>query len=321
MKRAVHVLTILLLLIVLTGCEVFLQAPEQGNVYAILIALDYKNTTDQASLDGTLGDARELKYALKAVADKSKANAYHSYLFIQEGLGHSTSDVVQIGDQGPVNTYPSSTNLLAAFQALGHVTTAKDLIIVTYSGHGAENGELALADTGTGTTEKFAASKILDALQNVPGRKLMILDTCYSGVSIPDSGASHSTLTDNNISKWYSKYWDSSSYKKPDVFVMTASTNTLSYEQAITNGHSHGVFTNALLNGLGWTHPHTNDLETIAPAPPAAIKNSIMSVDTLYEYVKEYKSSDTWLSIFLPSGRGQHPMVSGGSLDMVLFTF
>jgi hypothetical protein len=108
------------------------------------------------------------------------------------------------------------------------------------------------------------------------------------------------------------------------VFVLTASTNTKSYEEGTANGHSHGVFTYALLNALGWSHPHAKDLSTInldlLPNPPAA-KNSILSAGSLYTYVKDYKSPNSWYSVFAPSGQNQHPMVTGGALDMVLFTF
>ena len=54
MKRAILPLaTLILLIILLSGCELFIEKPEAGKVYAILVALDYKNTTEQSSLKGT----------------------------------------------------------------------------------------------------------------------------------------------------------------------------------------------------------------------------------------------------------------------------
>lgn len=322
MKRAILPLATLILLILLSGCELFIEKPEAGKVYAILVALDYKNTTEQSSLKGTLPDARELNRAWEAVTAKAQGEKeYHGYLFLQDNA--DTPKDLDIGDEN-VNSLPTSEHILKAIKTLQSITTSNDLIIFTYSGHGSEAGELLLVTTEAGKTHKgFPASSILDALSKVPGRKLMILDTCFSGLSVPESGASHSTLLNNNISKWYKKYWDSSRYTKPEVFVLTASTDTKSYEEEITNEHRHGLFTFALLDALGWKHPH-DDYASIPlaslPIPPAA-KESILSADSLYTYVKYYKSTNKWIKYFSSFSQGQHPMVSGGALDMVLFTF
>ncbi len=320
MKKACILLTTLLLSLLLFSCELFMEEPQAGKVYAILVALDYKNST-QPSLDGTLPDARELNLALQAVTMKSKAKAsgYEGFLFLQEGVATSTEEKVKIGDKD-INTFPTSENILDAIKNLK--TTPKDLIIFTYSGHGSEEGGLLLAINGQETNEEFPASKILDALEDVPGRKLVILDTCYSGVSMPESGASHSTLMNNNILKWYKKYRDNSKDSNPGIFVLTASTNTRSYETDLIDGHRHGRFTFVLLEALGWTHPHAADLSNInlkALSPPPAAKNSILSVDTLYTFIKKYKKPTSVLAYFSP--KVQRPMVSGGALDMILFTF
>jgi hypothetical protein len=323
MKRAILPLATLILLILLSGCELFIEKPEAGKVYAILVALDYTYSI-QDTLTGTLPDARELNRAWEAVTAKAQGEKeYHGYLFLQEGGTTTTTKTVTIGNTAPVNTFPTKANLLKAFENLESIATPNDLIIFTYSGHGSPLGELLLAEEGEKTNDNVAASTFLEALSQVPGRKLMILDTCYSGLSIPESGASHSTLLNNNISKWYKKYWDSSRYTKPEVFVLTASTDTKSYEEEITNEHRHGLFTFALLDALGWKHPH-DDYASIPlaslPIPPAA-KESILSADSLYTYVKDYKSTNKWIKYFSSFSQGQHPMVSGGALDMVLFTF
>jgi hypothetical protein len=197
MKRSPILIAILLLSLLLFSCELFIEEPQAGKVYAILVALDYSDTNEQATLGGTIPDAQELNLALKAVTTKSKAIDYYGYLFLQDA---SPPGTVTIGNTEPVNSLPNSANLHQAINNLKVVATPNDLIIFTYSGHGSEEGELVLA-----TNEVYATSNLLDALQEVPGRKIMILDTCYSGVSIPETGASHSTLINNNNSKWYKK--------------------------------------------------------------------------------------------------------------------
>mgnify|MGYP000925818868 CR=1 FL=1 len=316
MKRAILPLaTLILLIILLSGCELFIEKPEAGKVYAILVALDYKNTTEQSSLKGTLPDARELNRAWEAVTAKAQGEKeYHGYLFLQDNA--DTPKDLDIGDEN-VNSLPTSEHILKAIKTLQSITTSNDLIIFTYSGHGSEAGELLLVTTEAGKTHKgFPASSILDALSKVPGRKLMILDTCFSGLSVPESGASHSTLLNNNISKWYKKYWDSSRYTKPEVFVITASADTESHEDTF-DGEDHGIFTYALLQGLGWEEKKGS----VTTAIPPAAKEKQLTADSLLSYIKKHQQAPLKRTLLNPSATFQHPLVSGGALDMVLFTF
>jgi uncharacterized caspase-like protein len=324
MKKILSILSAILLLLLLLSCELFIKPPSSGKVYAILVALDYKNIErPKDELDGTINDARELTLAFEAVAKRANLD-YTGYLFLQEGGGTSNATVHTIGsDEAEINTFPTPQNLIDGIEALGTVVTDEDLIIFTYSGHGLENGEIALAKEGVKANSYTPATNILDAFNTIAGRKLIILDTCYSGVSIPESASSHSTVMHNNISKWYKKYWEESQYTKPDLFVLTASADTLSYEAEDIDGHSHGLFSFSLLEALGWQHPHNLDLAAIDISklpPPPATRSSIMSADSLYTYIRNYKNPNRSFSLF-SFGQPQHPMVSGGALDMVLFTF
>lgn len=308
MKRAILPLATLILLILLSGCELFIEKPEAGKVYAILVALDYYDST-QKSLDGTIPDARELNRALEAVTQKAQGEKeYHGYLFLQDNA--DTPKDLDIGGVN-INSLPTSEHILKGIEQLKNITTSNDLIIFTYSGHGSEAGELLLA-----ANESFPAPTILDALSKVPGRKLMILDTCFSGLSVPESGASHSTLLNNNISKWYKKYWDSSRYTKPEVFVITASADTESHEDTF-DGEDHGIFTYALLQGLGWEEKKGS----VTTAIPPAAKEKQLTADSLLSYIKKHQQAPLKRTLLNPSATFQHPLVSGGALDMVLFTF
>ncbi|HOE85052.1 MAG TPA: hypothetical protein PLK91_07555, partial [Sphaerochaeta sp.] len=68
---------------------------------------------------------------------------------------------------------------------------------------------------------------------------------------------------------------------------------------------------------LGWNV----DTGTMSTAIPPAAKRGRLTVDGLLSYIKAHQTLKTKRSLFKPFVDFQHPMVSGGALDMILFTF
>ena len=323
MRRIIPLLFSIVL--ILSSCELFYDEPVAGDVYAILVGLDYQNNTSQDNLQGTLNDADELHIVLDSLAEQTDSD-YFGYRFRQEGLSY-TSEVNYLIGTTTVNAYPSITNIEKAIEALAYVTDENDLILFAYSGHGGEDGSIALAKTSSSDGEYFYdVQNLLDHFKKVNGRKLIILDTCYSGLSLPVNPGSTNTVLGSSIDDWYAKYWENSSYELPDIYVLTASADTESYEvdldSSSTIDHYHGVFTAGLLEALGWGYPHP-DVEDL-PMPPAA-RGSTLTVDALYAYSKNYIEGLPDISLhwnlFSLSDYIQHPLVSGGAMDMVLFRF
>jgi len=79
----------------------------------------------------------------------------------------------------------------------------------------------------------------------------------------------------------------------------------------------HGVFTSALLEGLGWDQ----ETSTITTGDPPAAKDGLLSVDSLYKYIKKHQDYPVRWSIFTMDKPIQHPMVTGGAMDMLLFRY
>lgn len=308
MKKVCILLTTLLLSLLLFSCELFMEEPQAGKVYAILVALDYDGL-NQNTLAGTLPDAKEQHKAFTALAGDEK---YEGYLFIQEKGGIVDTKTI---NSTPIELYPTVKNIEDAISALSGTTTADDLILFTFSGH-AKGGNIALSPKSGSVIETYEVSRLLDLFSSVKGRKLIILDACETGYGVPSDPASSSTLLENSISTWYSKYFNGERSVKSDLFVLTSSANTDSYED-IFNGKRHGVFTYALLKALGWNV----DTGTMSTAIPPAAKRGRLTVDGLLSYIKAHQTLKTKKSLFKPFGDIQHPMVSGGALDMILFTF
>ncbi|MDD4574661.1 MAG: hypothetical protein PHR69_10650, partial [Sphaerochaeta sp.] len=121
---------------------------------------------------------------------------------------------------------------------------------------------------------------------------------------------------------FFETYYSSDTYTKPDLFVLTASTHTDSYEMSFgtgANAHNHGVFTYTLLEALGWDHPHSADISTVTSQDPLAAKNGRITVDGLFKYIKKNQALNTRIKLFRDWSEYQHPMTTGGPLDLVLF--
>jgi len=281
-------------------------------VYAILVALDYDGF-NQNTLLGTIPDAVAQDKAFAALAD----GKYEGYLFIQKG---STAPGAETIGLTPITLYPTKDSIEGAISALSGITTVNDLILFTFSGH-AKGGDIALAPelgSGSNATISYAVSDLLDHFSSVKGRKLIILDACETGYGVPSDPASSSTLLEKAIVSWYAKYFNGERSVKSDLFVLTSSANTDSYEDNF-KGKRHGVFTYALLKALGWNVD--TDTGTMPTTIPPAAKRGRLTVDGLLSYIKTHQTLKTKRSLFKPFGDFQHPMVSGGALDMILFTF
>ncbi len=308
MKNAFLPLAIILLSLLLSSCEIFMEEPQAGKVYAILVALDYDGL-NQSTLHGTIPDAVQQDEAFAALVGDEK---FEGYLFIQEKGGIVDTKAI---NGTPIQLYPTIKNIEEAISALSGITTADDLVLFTFSGH-AKGGNIALAPNSGSAIETYEVSRLLDGFSSVKGRKLIILDACETGYGVPSDPASSSTLMEKAIASWYAKYFNGERSVKSDLFVMTSSATTDSYED-IFNGKLHGVFTYALLKALGWNV----DTGTMSTTIPPAAKRGRLTVDGLLSYIKTHQTLKTKRSLFKPFGDIQHPMVSGGALDMILFTF
>ncbi len=326
---------LLSIVLILASCELFTDEPVAGDVYVVSIGIDYKNNVDSKNnlyetddLDGTIPDAKELFHTIRELSERA-GQQWQGYLLLQEGSAFDSTTLNKYEGEGvgKIN-YASAAHLWQTLETLENQATPNDLTILTYSGHGIEGtGELVLAHTDSDgytpiTNEMMVTpNELLSAVGAIKGRKLIILDSCVSGVFVPESETSLSTVLDSGIDDWYAKYWEETTYNLPDLYVLTASALTDSYEDPDSTDHSHGVFTITLLEALGWSHPHGADISTGEPSTPPALRGSVLTVDSIYTYIKHNQDLPIRWNILKPAQEYQHPLVSGGAMDMVLFRF
>lgn len=311
-------LTLLPFLLLLQSCELFLSEEPLGSIHAIYVGLNYHGT-DVNHLEGTLNDAQELQQCLANLSSRYH-RPYTAYPLLQKG-GSSSGEYDHPSSWGSL---PTKSNVLSHISALASGLTENDLTIFSYSGHGVRGGSLVLAppdasDPTIYNSEKIlkpevllSVTELLTELSKLPGKQMLILDSCYCGSFVEESGSSVSLIEKSKfLDEAFATYFSSAKYD-PSLFVLAATTEAnTSKERPASSAHIHGFFTEALLDGLGWDHG-SNTLFANSPA----MKKGVLTTDSLFGYILEnqdYPSKGIFPSQF------QHPTTSGGSYALRLF--
>ncbi|WP_321300774.1 caspase family protein [uncultured Sphaerochaeta sp.] len=290
-------LLILLSLSLFWGCELMSDPPEEGKTHHLAIALGYDGT-DVNSLHGTLPDAIELGKAFTALF---AGKEHKSTLMLQDG-SDSLSDPL----------LPTKANVTQKIKTLSDTMNEQDILIISYSGHGDVDGSLVLypprsdgsildANDIPFEDSLLSVKDLYSNLEECKGSILLLVDSCYSGNFVRESETSYSLIERNAyLQEIYDQYFTEGSYTRP-VFILAATT----YDNTAGETSSHGYFTQALLEGMGWDEENQKLRDV----------GQTISADYLYQYV--YYHQDIKLS-GVYSWDYQHPTITGGPLDLIL---
>lgn len=242
MKRITTFIVILLLLVSIISCELFNSTKADVDIYGLFVGLDYKNSAVN-DLNGTINDAKEM-----AAAFYTLANAYgidfEGYLALQEETSRDYDHLL----------YPSRENLLARIEGIGEMMDEDDIFIFYYAGHGAEEGDISSPYHGALTTAPensgqnytdFTTDDVTSALRSLPGIKVILLDSCFSGAHVEPYPRINSI--------------DSPNYDPTQFYLTAAMEDQESWEGNEYLGH--GYFTFSLLNYLGWNQTGNTIME------------------------------------------------------------
>ena len=143
----------------------------------------------------------------------------------------------------------------------------------------------------------------MDRVNAIPGIKVVLGDFCYSGAMVRQGNVSVTSGEYSGIdaptllSEYRNDIRESSS-----VFCLSAARyDERSWEPG--DGR-HGYYTQALLEALGW------DEEKRQIGTPAAINGRRLTLFNIARYVMDHDAT-----------ANQTPMTSGGSNDIILFSF
>jgi len=311
-------LILIISILLLQSCELFYPEQPLGSIHVISVGLNYKGTGIRV-LRGTINDTQEIEQCLASLSTRH-LRTYHSYSLLQRG----GAGIDEYDPPGNSISLPTKSNVLNRISALAADLTENDLTIFNFNGHGNDDGSLILAspnpdgkiilDENNRPLDKetlLSVTELLTALANLPGKQLLILDSCYSGSFVEGSGSSVSLIEKRVfLEEAIFTYFSSTGYS-PSTFVLAATTNdNYSYETGDVF-HKHGRFTETLLAGLGWDH----ETNTLNPKIPA-MKKGVLTTDSLYAYVLENQErlhASMYFSLY------QHPTISGGAYSLRLF--
>ena len=197
---------------------------------ALVIAQTYPGT--DYALTGSANDARAVRFCLSRLG----VTAYEGRIVARTNL-----------DADAILTAVSD-----AFADAGE----DDISLFYYSGHGTEGGELVGADLAW-----LGPARLRACMDQIPGRKVLVVDACYSGALIQDEASaprlrSISTGFAGAFLSAFTARTRSAFGGAPRYYVLTAArADQASEERAITSGATQrvmGCFTYGLCLGCGW---------------------------------------------------------------------
>ena len=189
--------------------------------------------------------------------------------------------------------------------------TENDVSLFYYSGHGASVSDGAVQGSLVGKDGKTFVSpdQLREALDRIPGRKIVIIDACYSGGMLTSKNLSGGKDDREKAAEAFGAAFISAFSRKArgnlasdGYFVLTAaSAEELCYEQDV-NGLSRGLFTYSITEGLGY------DSKQAGAMPADVNDNRVITFQELYQYSREqtapknqhvqvYPENCTWFGV------------------------
>lgn len=207
------------------------------------------------------------EYAVSHQIDYNAGTQYRALLICQTYPGTDNELVGPVADRQAMQgcleasgfSVTSESNLSAEemMDAIRNVFSAADkydVSLLYYSGHGDTGGNLLGAD------EQFtllSPAALRSALDSIPGRKVVVVDACYSGKLIEED-APKLRSTQSGASQFVSAFQGAfrpqlrGALNTAEYFVITAARGNEPSMEAFVNGKPMGLFTYGFCLGCGW---------------------------------------------------------------------
>ncbi len=237
----------------LTSCELVMKEAKP-NINLISVALNYKNSGVE-DLESTLADQIEVINQINLLSDKA------GYKFTSYQMTEDSGEFSFNGNNAGISFIDDIETLFK--DTLPNSIKDNDITIFYYSGHGAQassfgdeyNGALFVGLDKTGGTSAIQEKNLLSIetlhsyITPLKGKKLIILDSCFSGEVVEDTG---NALTSAELfQKGFEKLFSNESIDNKNTWYITASSDTeKSFEEPDFIGH--GYFTYELIKALGF---------------------------------------------------------------------
>lgn len=320
---------ILVVLLLACSCELIYETkdgrPSIERVNILVYGNDYAGSLWHGQsvnpLYGTVNDATQVGLAFEALAKESGLECNAHYIL---GKNHDRTGVnfryeIQNAIENP-DTDTTMSHFREVISQIADISTEKDLTVVFVSCHGfydASVGTKAEYGKAEGTyfvtsankgdeCEFYSHNDFLDDVSRIKGIKLILADVCHSGGIVkPDYvGLGKDEYKGMDAAQLF--FENDKIDIDASLFCLSASRyyeESFEYRTAGSDDRTHGYFTVALLEALGWNGESYTGSATAA-------RNGRLTFQNLVSYVTENDGYDD-----------QTPMYSGGGNDVVLFSF
>lgn len=232
---------------------------QAGTVYRALLVCQTYPDVESLTLTGPANDAIGME----------------SCLSLFDGTAYAVASRSNLTDEG----------MLDAIADTFGAATAQDVSLFYYSGHGISSADSDRqgALLGADGVNAVTAGQLRAALDRIPGRKIVIIDACYSGNLLTARGAAKSAATPEAFNASFISAFSTRTRRglaADSYFVLTAAAaNEQSYEAEV-NGQVMGLFTASLLEGCGYGFSSGQS----APLAADSNGNRVLTLNELYRY-------------------------------------
>lgn len=323
--KLICILIILCVVVImgLCSCELIMEAkygkPTFSKVNILVYGNDYYygahyKGTYGSPLKCTINDVTQVGLALESWADKAGVKWESIYVTGKDYTKKGSSESIPFVPENRSDHDTTKAHFRTLMEELAERSNEDDLTFIFFSCHGYNTHQKYVVqeygderNTGfvmcgnLGRTEEceiYWHSEFKEDLAKINGAKVVFADVCYSGGIIDPSNVSINTAEYNGMTA-NQLFLESNIYELSDTFSLAASRY---YELAWeSSAFMHGNFTKSLLSALCWDE----DNQCLSGDSDGMLTFLELCQQVVSE-VPKYNSS-------------QHPMLSGGSNDLILF--
>lgn len=185
----------------------------------------------------------------------------------------------------------TKSNILQEIASTFSEADENDISYFYFSGHGGKDGSIYYicpTDMTSSISSKITVNELEEALSIIPGTKVVIIDSCYSGGFIGKAG-DRDEFSDKALkifNEGIIKVFSSGQNRERDLLiadcyqVLTSCTSNQICFPINSDGNTMGAFTAALIEGCGYSY-----------FPADSNNNGEITLEEAYLYVKDKVSS------------------------------
>ncbi len=307
----------------LCSCELFMEAKHGKPTFSKVNILVYGNDyyygarykgTYGSPLKCTINDVTQVGLALESWADKAGIKWESLYVTGKDYTKKGSSETIPYVPENRSDHNTTKSHFRTLMEELAERSNDGELTFIFFSCHGYNTSPTGVVqdygkerNTGfvmcgnfsnTEQCEIYWHNEFKEDLAKINGAKVVFADVCFSG-GIVDSGnvsintAEYNGMTANQL------FLEDNIYELSDTFSLAASRYyELSWE---SSSFEHGNFTKSLLSALCW-----DENNQCLNGNSEGKLTFLELCQQVVSDVPKYNSS-------------QHPMLSGGSNDLILF--